>query len=103
MPSTSPKTRKVSRHHSADFKRDIVSLVQSGKPVSRICSEHDLAPSVVYAWLNKADAAMPRDRAAAMENPERLELIRLRRENAQLVRERDFLKKTAAYFAKARP
>jgi transposase len=50
--------------------------------------------------VHQADQAEGKAAGGALGQQEREELVRLRRENRQLLMERDFLKKAAAFFAK---
>jgi transposase len=72
---------------------------QSGKPISQIAREMGLTESALRKWVKQAQI----DRAATPNGPltseERQELNRLRRDVKRLQMERDFLKKTAAFFA----
>lgn len=60
--------------------------------------------SLLYKWRDKArqhgDEAFP---GHGHQRPEEAELTRLKRENARLKEERDFLRKAAAYFAQRSP
>ena len=71
------------RRFTAEYKAEIVRLVQEGRSVSEVAREHDLSRQVVYEWVEGAD---PKRSVAlvATEAPlsksEREELLRLRRE-----------------------
>ncbi len=87
------------RKFTPEYKAEVVKLIRSSdKSFTRIARELDLTPSAVGRWLEKAEAqSTPEGRAVSAEGDE---LRRLRKENAQLRMERDFLKKAAAFFAK---
>ncbi len=80
-------------------KRDAVALLESRgeRPVSAIAAEVGCAPSQLYDWQRKFGTADGEARSGeTLEN----EVRRLRRANAQLTKERDFLKKVHAFFVK---
>ncbi len=92
---------KKRRQYPKEFKAEVCALVLSGrKSVPEVCRDHQLTESSVYAWVRQAriDAGEGPPGAATSEELE--ELRRLRKENKQLKRERDFLVDAAAYFAK---
>lgn len=80
------------------FKRQIVELYDNGKPVSEIEKEYDLSHSTVNRWVRLIHESGS-TRAADNRTPEEEELIRLRKENARLRMEVDFLKQAALIFA----
>ena len=103
------KERQVSlmtskrRRFSPEFKAEVIQLVLSGrKTVPEICKDHDLYDSSVYNWVRQAKVDSGRGAAGAMTTSEKEEIKRLRRENRELKRERDFLVDAATYFAKAK-
>ncbi len=91
------------KRYDAKFKQEIVKLVLDGrKTVQEVCQTHELHESSVYNWVREAKriARMTPDERLAQQ--EREELERLRRENKELKRERDFLRDAATYFAKVK-
>lgn len=87
------------RTFSPEYKVEVAELVRSSdKSLARIASDLDLTVSSVRRWVADAEAADENSRELGLDD--RAELKRLRRENAQLKMERDFLKKAAAFFAK---
>jgi len=121
------------RHHSATFKVEAVRLMQvrlaDGLTLERVSRELDVGPDLLRLWAKQVAGApagampeeifpgvgrrrrfapvatLPRGPAGPAEasEPPDVELARLRRENARLRQERDFLKKAAAFFAKESP
>ena len=90
---------KHPRKFDEAFKRQIVELYDSGKPVSEIEKEYDLGRSTVNRWVRLIYESGS-TRAADNRTPEEEELIRLRKENARLQMEVDILKQAALIFAR---
>lgn len=88
------------RRFSAEFKHEAVRLLEQGRKASELGAELGVSPEVLRRW--KRDVAKGGERAFpghGRPKPENEELVALRRENARLREERDFLKKAAAFFA----
>lgn len=84
------------RTFTAEFKAEVVRLVESGKSMRGVASDLGVSYAVVSKWVKLARAAG----GAGLPLTEREELERLRKEVEQLRLERDILKKAAAFFAK---
>lgn len=86
------------RSYTAEFKAEAVKLVlESGLTQAQASRDLGITESVLARWVQDARAA---ERPGALQDAEREELKRLRRENGILRKERDILKKAAAFFAK---
>lgn len=84
-------TRKV---YTEEFKKQIVSLVNSGKTMSQVSREYDVSKSSVYYWVtsyNKTKSFRVKDNRTEEEK----ELLELEKENKQLRMEVDILKQAA--------
>jgi transposase len=93
--------RRKRRSFTEEFKAEAVRLVREGsKSLPQLAQDLDLTESALRQWVHQADSAEGKGVVGALAQQEREELMRLRRENRQLVMERDFLKKAAAFFAK---
>jgi len=89
--------KKKRRKYTAEYKQEAVRLVrQSGRPVDHVAKDLGIPSSCLFAWLAATGDSMTETTSFA----ERDEIVRLRREVAELRMERDFLKKAAAFFAK---
>lgn len=99
----SPKVPKRKRRiFTPEFKAEAVRLVrESGKTVPQVAHELDLVTTCLRDWMNQAAVDAQGAGHGALTTDERTELTRLRRELRVVEQERDFLKKTAAYFAKS--
>jgi len=113
------------RRHSPSFKVEAVRVMHerlaTGLSLQRVSEELEIGPDLLRVWAKAVAGAPPEAPPEAIfpgggrrrpftpadtlapppgtESPE-AELKRLRRENARLRQERDFLKKAAAFFAK---
>jgi transposase len=88
------------RRYTAEFKAEAVRLMdQRGeRTVAEIAQSLGVAENMLHAWKRQVDPGQTNDRG---ESPEQ-ELHRLRRENAELKRDRDALAKSIAVFVRDR-
>ena len=101
-PTKPAKPARKRRRFTPEFKAEAVRVVRtSGKSIGAVARELDLTETALRAWVRQADTDQRRDPQGPLTSDERAELTRLRRELRAVEQERDFLKKTAAYFAKA--
>lgn len=93
--------KKTRRRYSREFKLEAVRQLQEGRRLAYVARELEVDAHVIRRRVQHveidAESAFPGNGRAPREEEE---LQRLRKEVAQLRAERDFLKKTAAYFAK---
>lgn len=95
------KPQRERRTFSEEFKADAVELVrQSTKSIAEIARDLDLSETALRNWVKRAEIDAGGGQTGPLTADEREELRQLRRENRELRMERDFLKKTSAYFAK---
>jgi transposase len=91
------------RQFTREFKLEAVRLVsEGGKPLSHWAKELGVRRDILQRWKNEAEGRAAEDAFPGQgrgSGPEE-EIRRLRRELELVKQERDFLKKTAAYFAK---
>ena len=87
------------RKFSQEYKEEAVKLVTEGGLSNQQAAEDlGIGVSTMEKWVR--ERTQPKDQAETLSENEKEELKRLRKENLQLRMERDFLKKTANYFAK---
>jgi len=92
---------KKRRTFSSEYKAEAVKLVRdSGKSIGVIAQDLGLWETVLRRWVQRADIDEGKGPEGALTTEEREELRRLRRENKQLLMEREILKKATAFFAK---
>ena len=89
------------KRYPAEFKRDAVELVRSSpdRTVAEIAAELGVNAQSLRNWVGQARVDAGEERGGALTTPEREELRRLRREVAELRKEKEILRKAAAYFA----
>lgn len=90
---------KHPRQFTEELRRQIVALVDSGRPRSEVMREYDLGKSTPDRWIQRVHAC---GSTAAADNrtPEQNRLIEPERENARLKMEVDVLKQAAPMFAR---
>ena len=89
------------RKYSAEFKHEAVEVARSSEQsISQVARDLGINANLLTRWCREAKAdgvkAFP-----GQGKPRDEELVELRRELAQVRKERDFLKEAAAFFAKA--
>jgi transposase len=82
-----------------EFKAEAVAMVRSGRPFREVAAALGMNEQSLRNWVKQADLDQGK-RQDGLTTEEREELRQLRRENARLRQERDFLKRAAAFFAK---
>ena len=90
---------RKSTNYTDDFKKQIVALKQNGKSTADISKEYDIAKSTINKWVkdySNSGSFKAKDNRTDEEN----ELIRLRKENKQLLMENDILKQAALIMAR---
>jgi transposase len=88
----------VRKRYPAEFKKRLVELVRSGgRSYSSLQSEFGVHEQTIRVWVRQAK--IDDGQADGLTTDERAELARLRRQNAELLEEREILKKFAAWSA----
>jgi transposase len=92
-----PKRRK----YTDEFKAEAVRLVrESGKPIPAVARDLGVAANLLYRWQGEEQRARSLGTTRSALKAEHEQLVRLRREVDTLRKERDFLKRAAAFFAR---
>jgi transposase len=87
------------RKFDQDFKEGAVRLVrETGRPIAQVATDLGINSGTLANWV--ALDRQRRDGTGRLDEDERLELARLRRENAELAMERDVLKRSVALWVK---
>ena len=91
------------REYTEQFKTEAVRLVrEAGKPIAQVARELGISANLLYRWRGEEHNARSLGSTRTALKADAEELVRLRRENETLKKERDFLKSAAAYFARER-
>ena len=92
--------QKKRRKFTKEFKAEAVKLVlETGKPVAQVARDIDVVESSLFNWVKQARVDRGEGSPGQLTTEELDVLRQLRKEVRELRMERDFLKKTAAYFA----
>jgi transposase len=85
--------------YTAEFKAEAVRLAQGSEAsIRKVAAKLGVPAGTLTMWVREAE--QPAGSSEPLSADERKELQRLRRENARLQQEREFLGKAAAFFAK---
>lgn len=91
----------IRRKYGREFKQEAVQLVWSGgEPASRIARDLGIDPNMLSRWCRELGAVGGKA-FSGQGKPRDEEMAALKRELAQVRKERDFLREAAAFFAKA--
>jgi transposase len=74
-------------------------VVDTGRPIAHVAAEIGVGEQLLGRWVAAAKARSDADNPEVLDDDERAELQRLRKENAELRLDRAFLKKAASFFA----
>lgn len=88
------------RKFTPEYRREAARLViDTGRPVAPVARELGLGEQLLGRWVAQERARLEAPEESAAAETEKSELERLRRENAQLRMDNEFLGKAAAFFA----
>jgi transposase-like protein len=89
------------RQFTDAFKSEAVRLTrESGRPVAQVARELGIADNLLYRWRGEQQHVESQGQTRQSMRAGQDELARLKRENETLKKERDFLKRAAAFFAR---
>ena len=88
------------RRFTDAFKSEAVRLTrESGRPVAQVARELGISDTVLYRWRNEERQVESQGRTRQAVRAGLDELTRLKRDNETLRKERDLLRRAAAFFA----
>jgi len=90
-----PRTRPA---YPEDFRREAVELVRSGRSIRDVADSLGVSQQTLRTWCRQVDVDAGRREGVTSDDKE--ELQQLRQRVRVLEREREILKKAAAFFAK---
>lgn len=82
------------RNFTDEFKQQMVSLFNNGKPRNEIIKEYDLTPSSLNNWIKRFNSSSS-FKIDGSRTDEEKRLLQLEKENQQLRMENDILKQAA--------
>jgi len=92
------------RQFTDAFKSEAVRLLRdSGRPVAQVARDLGISDNVLYRWRTEQQQVESQGRTRQAVRTEQDERTRLKRENETLRKERDFLTRAAAFFARESP
>jgi transposase len=87
------------KSYTPSYRREAAHLViDTGRTIAEVAREIGLGEQLLGRWV-AIERSRTVDPPPAVDADERAELVRLRREVAELRMDREFLKKAAAFFA----
>ena len=97
-----PRPRIPKPPHPAQFRQQMVELVQAGRKPSELEKEFNYHATSILSWVRQSGcrvpaAVPPNAQGQALSTAERQELIELRRELRQVQMERDILAKACVH------
>jgi transposase len=85
--------------YSSEYRESAVAMVrETGKSIADVARDLGINEGTLGNWVTRDRRRRGEQREDQLNETERAELVRLRRENAQLRMEKEILKKAAAFF-----
>ena len=87
--------------YTSEFKQEIIRLhLEEGRTIKSLTEEYHLGRGTLTYWLKQYREECENNKSTKEQSDSYAETLRLRKENAELKKEIEFLKKAAAFFAK---
>lgn len=92
---------QMSKHYETEFKKKIVRLhLEEERTLKGLAAEYGVSKASISNWGSQFRNECQTNKEAQEDYDYMKENLRLRKELAELQKENDFLKKTAAFFTK---
>jgi len=89
------------RSFTDGYRRDAVSLiVDGGHTIGEVAKKLEISETSIRKWVKKIQPQGEPVAEKPLTEPERAELVRLRKENTKLEMQLEFAKKVSTWFAK---
>jgi len=97
--------RNRGKRYTDDFKKMLIEVYNSGKPVLELCSEYGVTSATLYKWLKNPPNRESKKPIIKVDNELKAvdkdkELLKLQKEIERIKEENEILKKAIAMFAK---
>ena len=96
--------RNTGKRYTDDFKKMLIEVYNSGKPVLELCSEYGITNPTLYNWLKNPPGSKPKKPIIKIEEvrykKNDYDVLKLKKELALVKEENEILKKALAMFAK---
>jgi transposase len=97
--------RPTGKRYTDDFRKMIIQVYNSGKPVLEICSEYGVTNATMYKWLKNPPITEPKKAIIKVVGDENninntKQVLKLEKELSRIKEENEILKKAIAMFAK---
>lgn len=97
------KTEQKRRKYDADFKKEVLNMVQNGRSVLDISESLGIGANLIHKWKSRYNSAISPTLKPIAPIPETISCIeheKLRAKVKQLEQERDILKKALGIFSR---
>jgi transposase len=97
--------RNRGKRYTDDFKKMVIEVYNSGKPILELCSEYGVTNATVYNWLKNPPSHEPKKPIVKADNEVQAdannkEILKLKKEIERIKEENEIIKKAIAMFAK---
>jgi transposase len=93
-------TKKRHRKYDADFKREVLKMVELGRSVPDISQSLGIGSNLIYTWVKRSKASSADTKFTASVITLDEEKLILHRQIKELEMERDILKKALGIFSR---
>lgn len=99
--------RNRGKRYTDDFKKMVIEVYNSGKPILELCSEYGVTSATVYKWLKKPPSGDPKKLVVKMSDEpkssvDNKEILRLKKEIECIKEENEIIKKAITMFVEVK-